>query len=58
MRGFLLKKLKNIISVKKCFYEIRKKEQFVPYSLYVKNKFLAKIAKLLLTFYHENLFVK
>lgn len=58
MRGFLLKKLKNIISVNKCFYKIRKKEQFVPYSLYVKNKFLAKIAKLLLTFSHENLFVK
>lgn len=58
MREFLLKKLKSIVSVKKCFCEIRKKEQFVPYSLYVKNKFLAKIAKLLCTFSHENLFVK
>lgn len=56
MRGFLLKKLKSIIRVKKYFYEIRKKEQFVPYSLYVKNKFLAKIAKLLCFFSHENLF--
>lgn len=56
MRGFLLKKLKSVIRVKKCFCEIRKNEQFVPYFLSVKNKFLAKIAKLLLTFYHENSF--
>lgn len=56
MRGFLLKKLKSIVNVKKCFYEIQKKEQITPYSLSVKNKFLAKIAKLLCTFSHENLF--
>lgn len=56
MRGFLLKKLKSVFVVKKCFCKIRKKEQLVPYSLYIKNKFLAKIAKLLLTFYYENLF--
>ncbi len=58
MRGFLLKKLKNVFVVKKCFYTNRKTEQFTPYSLSVKNKFLAKIAKLLCTFSHENLFVK
>lgn len=58
MRGFLLKKLKSAFVVKKCFYTNRKKEQFVSYFLYAENKFLAKIAKLLCTFSHENLFVK
>ena len=58
MRGFLLKKLKSVFIVKECFYTSRKTEQFVSYFLYAENKFLAKIAKLLYTFSHENLFVK
>ncbi len=56
MIGFLWSYFHYVIGVKKCFCKIRKNEQFVPYFLSVKNKFLAKIAKLLLTFYHENSF--